>query len=126
MRLLLDSCVWGKACERLRAEGHDVIWVGDSTEDPGDEKLLAQANTEQRVLITLDKDFAELAIVHGFPHAGIVRLVDFPAHRQAEICRYVLSHYALELRSGAIVTATPGRIRVRPAAGDEPDIETGP
>ena len=59
MRLLLDSCVWGKACERLRAEGHDVIWIGDSPQDPGDEELLARANTEQRILVTLDKDFGE-------------------------------------------------------------------
>jgi predicted nuclease of predicted toxin-antitoxin system len=27
--------------------------------------------------VTLDKDFGELAVVYGHPHAGIIRLVDF-------------------------------------------------
>jgi hypothetical protein len=29
MRLLLDSCLSGKAATMLRDIGHDVVWVGD-------------------------------------------------------------------------------------------------
>ncbi len=114
MRLLLDSCVWGKACERLRAAGHDVVWVGDSPEDPGDEELLAQANTEQRILVTLDKDFGEMAIVHGAAHCGILRLVNIAARRQARLCLHALEKHGPELFSGAIVTAEAHRLRIRP------------
>jgi predicted nuclease of predicted toxin-antitoxin system len=32
-------------------------------------------HAESRVLVTLDKDFGELAIMKGAPHAGIIRLV---------------------------------------------------
>ena len=38
MRLLLDSCVWGKAVAELQAAGHDAIWAGDWPEDPGDDE----------------------------------------------------------------------------------------
>jgi predicted nuclease of predicted toxin-antitoxin system len=72
MKLLLDSCVWGKATAELRAAGHDAVWAGDWDEDPGDGEILARAFAEQRVLITLDKDFGELAVVRGMPHRGIL------------------------------------------------------
>lgn len=34
---------------------------------------------QRSILVTLDKDFAELAIVHDTPHSGILRIVNFPA-----------------------------------------------
>ena len=34
-----------------------------------------EAYEESRVLVTIDKDFGELAIVRGQAHSGIVRLV---------------------------------------------------
>jgi len=72
VKLLLDSCVWGGALTRLRAAGHDVVWSGEWAVDPGDEEILAQALAEGRVLVTLDKDFRELAFVRELPHTGIV------------------------------------------------------
>ena len=62
MRLLLDSCVSGALKRPLIDAGHDVIWSGDWPKDPGDGEILARAHAERRVLITLDKDFRELAI----------------------------------------------------------------
>ena len=114
MRLLLDTCVWGKTRKALEIAGHDVLWAGDWTEDPGDEEILSRARREGRILVTLDKDFGELAIVHERPHSGILRLVNVAARRQAPVCLAVLSLYGEELRAGAIVTAEPGRLRIRP------------
>jgi predicted nuclease of predicted toxin-antitoxin system len=65
------------------------------------------------VLVTLDKDFGELAVREGRRHAGIIRLVDISATSQAGACIQVLERYAEELRSGAIVTVEPGRVRLR-------------
>ena len=48
------------------------MWAGDLPADPGDMELLRRAHAEGRVLITLDKDFGELAIVTAEPHSGIV------------------------------------------------------
>ena len=114
MRLLLDTCVWGGAREELRAAGHDVVWAGEWPEDPGDEEILARAYRERRILVTLDKDFGELAVVRGAPHCGIVRLANIAARQQARVCMYVLAVRARELEQGAIVTAEPGRLRTRP------------
>ena len=68
MKALLDTCVWGGARAVLEAAGHDVVWAGDWPVDPGDDEILARAHREGRVLVTLDKDFGELAIVHQRPH----------------------------------------------------------
>ena len=119
MKLLLDACVWGRAPGELAEAGHDVIYAGDRPEDPGDEEILASAFRDGRILITLDKDFGELAIVRAQPHAGIVRLVDIPARQQALACVAVLDRYGTMLASGAIVTVAPGRTRVRPPQGED-------
>lgn len=118
MKLLLDSCVWGGAVGRLRAAGHDVIWSGDWPADPGDEEILARALAEGRVLVTLDKDFGELAIVFDLPHAGILRLVGLSARQQAEVMLKVLEAHGDDLAAGAIITAEAGRLRLRLPSAD--------
>jgi predicted nuclease of predicted toxin-antitoxin system len=111
--------VWGGAAARLRAAGHDVIWSGDWPADPGDEEILARALAEGRVLVTLDKDFGELAIVRGLPHAGILRLVGLSALQQAEVTLRVVQAHGTDLARGAIATAEMGRLRLRlPGAED--------
>lgn len=111
---MLDTCVWGKAREELRAAGHDVIWAGDWPSDPGDDEILAQAHRENRILVTLNKDFCELAIVRGRAHYGILRLVNISARQQATVCLRVLADHGKDLDAGAIITVEPGRLRVRP------------
>jgi predicted nuclease of predicted toxin-antitoxin system len=68
---------------------------------------------EERVLITLDKDFGELAVVYGRPHRGIIRLVGLPSRQHGTYCVALLERYAEELARGAIITATAERVRIR-------------
>jgi predicted nuclease of predicted toxin-antitoxin system len=114
VKLLLDGCVWGKAADELRVTGHDVVWAGDWDVDPGDDAILSIANQEERIVITIDKDFGELAVKGRMPHRGIVRIVGFSARQHAQVCQAALAAHGAELLSGAIVTAEPGRLRIRP------------
>lgn len=113
MRLLLDTCVWGGALQALQTAGHDVVWTGGWAQDPGDRQILKLAQRESRVLVTLDKDFGELAIVFGEPHCGIIRLVGISAREQATYCLAVLDKYGQELAQGALVTVDSSRTRIR-------------
>ncbi len=115
MKVLLDACVWSGMLTELRAAGHEVDWVGNWPEDPGDNEILAHSHQQQSVLITLDKDFGELAILRRAPHHGILRLVNFTAKQQAVVCLDVLLRHGDELAAGAVITAEPGRLRIRPA-----------
>jgi len=82
-------------------------------QDPGDEEILARAHLQRRVLVTLDKDFGELAVLRNKPHYGILRLVNISAHLQAKVCLHVLDLHGDVLASGAIITAEPTRLRIR-------------
>ena len=118
MKLLLDTCVWGGAVKTLVDSGHDAVWAGDWLEDPGDDEILAKAYEEGRILVTLDKDFGEMAVVHGRPHSGIVRIVNIPARQQGIICLRIIESYGKELQTGAIATVDSGRVRIRPPDED--------
>jgi predicted nuclease of predicted toxin-antitoxin system len=113
LKILLDTCVSGIAVEELVRRGHNVIWSGSWPEDPGDIEILSIAHKDQRVLVTLDKDFGELAVVHGQLHSGIIRLVNVPAREQATLCSHILDKHVEDLLNGAIITADRQRIRVR-------------
>jgi len=102
----------------LAEKGHEVEWIGDREQDPGDEAIIKWAAEHKMVLVTLDKDFGELAIVRGMAHAGIVRLVGLRANEQGPVCAIVLEKYASELGAGAILTVDTHRVRVRPADTD--------
>ncbi len=119
MKLLLDTCVWGGARAELSAAGIDVVHIGDLLADPGDEEILRQAFQDGRVLVTLDKDFGELAVVRAIAHVGIIRLVEVPARKQGSVCLSLLERYDNDLARGAIITATLTRVRIRkPSAED--------
>ncbi len=113
MKLLLDSCVWGGALMELRAAGFDVVWAGEWEHDPGDEEILRRALAESRVLITLDKDFGHLAIALDRPHPAIIRLVGIGARQQAGLVASLVQTHPAELAQAALLTAEPGRLRIR-------------
>jgi len=116
LRVLLDACIAKVAAEELRAGGHDVAHMAVVDPDPGDDAILERARVEDRVLVTLDRDFGHLAVVRGVPHRGIVRLTGLRANQQGSAATMVLETYADELALGAIVTVEPGRVRVRPGS----------
>lgn len=115
MKVLLDSCVSGLARSVVEQAGHDVLWAGNWHPDPGDSAIPQAAITEERVLVTIDKDFGELVVARGLVHAGLIRLVGFRAAQQGDSIVRLLAAYEPELRAGALVTAEPWRVRLRPA-----------
>ncbi len=114
MRLLIDSCAWRGMITDLAAAGHDVLHVADIwSDDPGDLSILEFAHLQERIVVTRDKDFGELAVAQGLPHSGIIRLWDTPAKLQANVVLSVLAQCKSELAASAIVTASPYRVRIR-------------
>ncbi|MCC5805106.1 MAG: DUF5615 family PIN-like protein [Opitutales bacterium] len=113
-RILLDTCVWGGALQPLSDAGHDVIWSGNWSSDPGDEAILKFAYESNRILVTLDKDFGELAILKGLPHRGLIRLSGFRVSLISSVVDHLVGRFAADLKTGALITADPLRVRIRP------------
>lgn len=77
MRLLLDEHISRRVAEQLRARGEDVLAVTEQAELRGldDEALLAWCTAKDRVIVTYDRDFADLLqqrLATETPTAGVV------------------------------------------------------
>jgi len=73
MRILANENLPKMLIDALRKQDHDVIWV--RTDMPGicDKKVMERAVRESRLLLTLDKDFGELAFKTGLTaQCGII------------------------------------------------------
>jgi predicted nuclease of predicted toxin-antitoxin system len=79
MRLLANENFPADAVEALRSLGHDVAWVRIDAPRSLDSEVIQRAVREQRVLVTLDKDFGELAFRMRLPAtSGVVLFRVFP------------------------------------------------
>lgn len=59
----------------LVSEGHDALWVQRAMPGATDTTLLRRAESDERILLTLDKDFGELAFHAQLPvSCGIILL----------------------------------------------------
>lgn len=73
MRFLLDESAEARIAVFLAKAGHDAARIGrDHPAGLSDGDVLDIAHRERRVLVANDKDFGELVVRFGRPHAGIV------------------------------------------------------
>jgi len=81
MRLLADENFPKPIVERLRADGHDVLWARSDCPGWKDAALLALAESAARVMLTLDKDFWQIAVQRRVPleRSGVVLFRVHPA-----------------------------------------------
>lgn len=61
MRFLADENFPAAAVAGLASAGHDVAWIRTAAPGAADGDVLARAVREERILLTFDKDFGELA-----------------------------------------------------------------
>jgi len=112
VKFLIDRCAGRRLADWLRASGHEVLEARERGADPGDATILVWAASEQRILVTMDKDFGNLVFLQGGRHCGLVRLPDVPAQARIEMMEQILDRHAADLIAGAIITVRGSRIRV--------------
>jgi predicted nuclease of predicted toxin-antitoxin system len=114
VNLVADESVEQDIVARLRADGHDVLYVAELAPSITDDAVLDEANVRTALLVTGDKDFGELVYRLGRVHGGVVlaRLAGLSAAAKAEIVARVLRDHEAEL-PGAFSVITPGAVRIR-------------
>jgi predicted nuclease of predicted toxin-antitoxin system len=112
VKFLVDRCAGRRLAEWLRGQGHDVLESRERGKDPGDDALLQWAVSENRILVTMDKDFGALVFQEQETHSGLVRLPDVPAERRIELMAALLKEHSHALASAAVITVRGGRVRV--------------
>jgi len=108
------------AVEALQTQGHDVLWMRTASPGELDSSVLARAQAEQRILLTFDKDFGELAFRRGLPAVcGIVLFrISLPAPKGAA----AKIAAAIESRAdwqGQFAVVEDDRVRFRPLPAGE-------
>ena len=94
--------------------GHDTTAIAhDYPSALKDSEVLAIATTEQRILITNDKDFGELIFRRGLTHAVVIlfRLTDESLAVKQYWLDYVLTRYSDQLSQFIVITDRGIRIR---------------
>lgn len=115
MNLLADESVDGQIVERLRRDGHLILYVAEMEPGIPDAVVLERANEASALLLKADKDFGELVFREGQLSSGgvvLIRLDGLSAERKAEVVSKALTERSREFVK-AFGVISPGRIRVR-------------
>lgn len=114
MNVLADEGVDRQIVERLRQNGHQVLYVAEFEPGTNDDAILSQANDIHAPLLTADKDFGELVHRQGLIHAGVIliRLAGLSPEAKAKIVAAVVQERGSELLQSFSVVS-PGLVRVR-------------
>lgn len=114
MDLVADENVPKALIDRLRADGHKVDAISDFGQGAADSRVLELANVRSVVLMTHDRDFGKLAVVHDLAIMGVILLETerLPLPRQVERVSACLSD-ATTTWVGNLSVIEPTRIRQR-------------
>jgi predicted nuclease of predicted toxin-antitoxin system len=115
MQFLANENFPADAVFALRDQGHDVTWI--RTDSPGisDSEVLDRAQREDRILITFDKDFGELAFRFKLPSFSGIILFRISVSSSRQIAQTALA--AIESRNdwrGHFAVVEDTRIRMTP------------
>ena len=115
MRILADENIPGTAVRLLRDAHHDVLWIRESYPGMPDTDIMNLAVQEQRIIVTFDKDFGELAVTgQGQNPPGIIllRISKRSPSNVAETVERVLG--SRDDWSGHLAVIDDAHIRMRP------------
>lgn len=113
MKFLIDVCAGGRLKAWLIEQGHDVLEVREIDQSMPDSEVLEIASNQNRIIITVDKDFGELLFVKRDKVCSVIRLPDVSFERRAELVDLVLGKYKNQLSGLAIITVSKKKIRIR-------------
>ena len=116
MRLLADENVPGPLVSALIEAGCDVSWIRTIAPGISDKEVLALAIQAERILLTFDKDFGEIARAATLPARCGVILLRVPMPPRHEIARLAVTILGRNDWIGRFSVVEPGRIRSRPLA----------
>jgi predicted nuclease of predicted toxin-antitoxin system len=114
MRFLADENFPAAAVAALRLAGNDVVWIRNAAPGCSDHQVLEWAMRDDRILLTFDKDFGELARATALPATGGVILLRVPVPPSNQVGQQIAN--AIVARSnwaGHFSVVEPGRIRMR-------------
>jgi len=110
LKFIVDECVGFLVFNWLIKQGFDAISI--SNEMPGikDKAIVNKAFNEDRVVITLDKDFGDIVFKEKEAHCGVIllRLQSKSAEAKVKALENLFKNYPDELFGSFIVVSDSG------------------
>ncbi|MBA2334685.1 MAG: DUF5615 family PIN-like protein [Blastocatellia bacterium] len=116
MNLLADESVDRQIVERLRQDGHDVLYIAEVEPSISGNVVFDRANEKLALLVTGDKDFGEIVFRDNRLSSGgvvLLRLAGLSAEKKSEIVSNAFREHEADFANHFSVVA-PGKIRIRP------------
>lgn len=114
MRLLANENFPGPAVAALRQAGHDVFWARTDCPGAKDTEILGRAVADQRLILTFDKDFGELAFRSRLPAPCGIILFRISLTSPDDVARRAVKELAARNDwTGTFAIVEEGRVRVR-------------
>ncbi len=115
MNLLADESVDRQIVDRLRQDGHDVLYIAEVEPSIPDNLVFDRANEKLALLVTEDKDFGEIVFRDSRLSSGgvvLLRLAGLSAEKKAEIVSNGFKEHEAAFANHFSVVS-PGKIRIR-------------
>lgn len=114
MNFLADESVDLQIVDRLRPDGHSVVYVAEIHPGIEDKEVLKTANQQMALLMTADKGFGELVFRQRLISRGVVlvRLAGLSPAGKADTVSLAIREHESEL-SDAFSVVSPGVFRIR-------------
>ncbi len=119
MKLVADESIEGPTVSALRAAGHEVLFIAETSPGIEDAEVLSISHREQALLLTADKDFGELVFRNREPHCGVllIRLPEGDTNENAANAVTAIDQHGPELLNRfSVLAGRVLRIRVAPSS----------
>ncbi|MCL1493212.1 MAG: DUF5615 family PIN-like protein [Pseudanabaena sp. Salubria-1] len=116
MKFLGDMGISPRTIALLREQGYDAIHlIEEKLEKMTDPNILEKARQEERILLTVDLDFAQLLAISGesIPSVILFRLGNVSREVVNRHLLAIINDYATELTNGVIISVSDVSIRLR-------------
>ena len=112
MRFMADESCDFSVVRALRSAKHDVVAIAEVSPRAEDDDVRERAVTDERILITEDKDFGQL-VYASMRRTGGVIFIRFPARARRGLAAAVVDvvRQRGQRLIGAFTVVQPGRVR---------------
>ncbi len=114
LKFIIDVGVGIGIEKYLRHNGYDLKCVRDIDPRMKDEDIIRIAASENRMVITMDKDFGELVYHFSMKHCGVLllRLENANGAEKLQIMKHIMENYSSQIKNCFCVFQN-NRFRIR-------------
>ena len=122
LKLLANENIPLESVQSLRSSGYDVISISERSPGISDEDVLQVACTENRIIVTFDRDYGELIFRRKLPVPAGILYLRFRPRNPDEVAEYISRLIKNRVVLGGMFS-TADRSRIRQTVLQQPFLK---